>query len=423
MKRRVSFFLCFAVLLTLTACSAPPAETPGPAQTHPTEPADAYDYPDIKEKLTWDAINAFPIKTSDMTVEEMRQVCLDFFRFTKTALWTPNADLRFIRNNQGKADEILKGTVYGGLPYVSSGCGSVYRMMDYLDEETGVLDITRAAKMATLFGNQCGYGAYWAWGRIMNSAKYDSTIDVVVANNFLRVGPYTYDDKISAWSDSLQTTSVCQDNGEQVMYQSYAAMQPADGLVYYTSGGHILMCSAVPHVEYVNGTDQIDGEKSYLLIVDQHQEWAEGTNEAGDKFLYKNYIDQKLTFQKLFKGGYLPFTFKELTGEAPIEETECTFSFTGDTITVSELFSGVVTSNYGISDIYAIVKNAAGEEVYRHAVRVRRAGTMELELLRMADNMDKWGTLNVSSGEFTVEVIAQLATGERPTVYTGKLVP
>ena len=30
--------------------------------------------------LTWEQIDAFPIKTSDMTIEERRQLCLDFFK-------------------------------------------------------------------------------------------------------------------------------------------------------------------------------------------------------------------------------------------------------------------------------------------------------------------------------------------------------
>ena len=185
----------------------------------------------------------------------------------------------------------------------------------------------------------------------------------------------------------------------------------------------MIMCASVPHVEYIAGTEEIDGEKSYLYIIDQHQAWVEGTNADGDTFLYKNYVDRKMTFNQLFKDSYLPFTFAEFLGTNPIEETECTFSHTGDTITVKELFATKVTANYGISDIYAVVKDASGKEVYRHAIRAKNGNSDALLLVRNADNIDTWGTLDISSGEFTVEVIAQLSTGERPTVYTGKLVP
>jgi len=423
MKRFLALLLCLVTLLSLAACAAQPQETTAPSQPAETEPVDDYDYPEIKDKLTWEKINSFPVKTSDMTVEEMRELCVDFFRFTKNALWTPNADKKYVRNNKGTVDEILKGTVYGSLPYIGMGSGSIYRMMDYLNEETGVLDITRATQASpTLFGNQCSIGAYWAWGRVMNSAKYDWTQGMIVANGFLRVGPYTYDDKRDNFNEYDNTVVVCEKNGEQVMYQSYALMQPADGFVQYTTAGHVMMCASTAHVEYIDGTDQIDGEKSYLYIIDQHQKWVEGENAEGDKFLYKNYLDRKMTFKKLFEGSYLPFTFAEFLGTDPVEETECAFSFTGDTITVKELFAGVVKSNYSIADIYASVKDSSGKEVYRHAVRVKMTGDKELALTRNG-NVSKWGTLDVSSGEFTVEISVQLSTGERPTVYTGKLIP
>ena len=428
MKRILALLLCLLTLLSLAACAAAPEETTAPetqpTETQPTEPVDDYDYPEINDKLTWEKINSFPIKTSDMTVEEMRELCVDFFRFTKNALWTPDADHQYVRNGKGTVDEILKGTVYGSLPYVTMGSGSVYRMMDYLDEETGVLDIKRAAKTISLFGNQCSIGAYWAWGRVINSvANTPSTTNIVPLNGYLRVGPYTDRDNRSRFTEDDNTVSVCKANGEQVMFQSYALMQPADGFVQYTTAGHVMMCASTAHVEYIEGTDQIDGEKSYVYIIDQHQKWVEGTNADGDTFLYKNYVDRKMTFQQLFSDSYLPFTFAEFLGTDPVEETECVFNFTGDTITVKDLFAGKVTSNYGISDIYAVVKDASGKEVYRHAVRAKNGNSDALLLVRNSDNIDTWGTLDVSSGDFTVEVIAQLSTGERPTVYTGKLVP
>ena len=150
---------------------------------------------------------------------------------------------------------------------------------------------------------------------------------------------------------------------------------------------------------------------------------VEYTNEAGDLAQMKSNLNKKMTFLKLYEGAYVPFTFAEFLGTDPVEETECKFSPAGSTITVKELFAGTVTANYGISDIYAIIKDASGKEVYRHAVRVKNGNTYELDMVRNSDNVDKWGTLDVSTGEFTVEVVAQLSTGERPTVYTGKIVP
>ena len=89
MKRFFALLICLAALLSLAACAAPPQETTAPAtqpsETQPTEPVDDYEYPEIKEKLTWEKINSFPVKTSDMTVEEMRELCVDFFQFSKSS--------------------------------------------------------------------------------------------------------------------------------------------------------------------------------------------------------------------------------------------------------------------------------------------------------------------------------------------------
>lgn len=426
MKRLFTLLLCLTVLLSLTACAAQPAETTEPAtepeQTQPSEPVDDYDYPEIADKLTWEKINSFPVKTSDMTVEEMRKLCVDFFRFEKSFLWIADRDMKYLYTQSEKIDEITKGTVYGGLPYVTVASGNVYRLMDYINEETGVVCLEDAKAAPFLFGNQCSGSAFWAWGRVINSVDYGYTVSFVEKNGFIKLGPYTYDEKMQRYDEGVSTADICEANGTQTMYQSYAMLQPADGLVEYTTAGHVIMCSSVPHVEYIDGTDQIDGEKSYITIIEQSTKWQTGTNESGDTYQYKNSCDKQMTFDKLFKAHYLPFTFGEFLGTDPVEETQCTFSFTGDTITVKELFGSKVTANYGICDIYASVKDSSGKEVYRHAVRVKMTGDTELALTRNG-NVAKWGTLDVSSGDYTVEVSCQLSTGERPTVYTGKLVP
>ena len=213
------------------------------------------DYPVIKDKLSREKLNAFPIKRKDMTVAEMRELCVSFFRYEKTALWTPDSDFYYIRNAKGKEDEMLKGNIYGGLPYIGLASGNLYRLMDYYDEETGVVNMADATRVPKLFGNQCSIGSYWGWSRVINSTNHDWTQNMVVKNGFLRVGPYTYDDDLAAFVPYNGTVPICQANGPQVMFQSYAAMEPGDGLVQYTSAGHVTMCSCVPHVEYVEGTN------------------------------------------------------------------------------------------------------------------------------------------------------------------------
>lgn len=410
MKKVTAGIFAFCLALSLCAC--------GDKEPKSTEPVDNYNYPEIQEKLTWEAINAFPVKSEDMTEDEMRDLCVDFFRFTKTALWIPNQNWEYVKTKNGNTDSMYKGNIYGGLPYIGVASGSIYRLMDYIDEETGVVDMTEPMNNPKLFGNQCSIGAYWGWSRVVNSANYLWTSGMVQKNGFLRVGPYTYDDNLSHYEAGVFTTAdIINQNGADVMYASYAAMKRADGLVYFTEAGHTMMCVTDPVVVYA-ADGSIDGNQSYITIIDQHGEWSEATNASGDTYRYKNYVDRKFTFNQLMTANYIPFTFGEFLGTDPVEPTECAFSHTGDTVTLEQLVTGKVTANYGISDIYAILKDQNGKEVLRGVKRAETANVLSLDFVKAVDMTD-WKAY--AGKGYTVEILCQLGTGERPTLYTGIL--
>ena len=423
MKKTLLCALAVLPLLTVLAGREKNPETPaGPTSVSAYKSQG--EYPKMAEQLTWERLNAQPMKTENMTVADARKLCVDFFRYAKTALWTPDEDLDFVRNAAGNADQMKKGIVYGGLPYIGLGSGNVYRLMDYMDESTGVVDISNAADVLKAFGNQCSIGAWWGWARAVNSSDYKWSQTCLVSHGLLRVGPYTYDDALEELSTSYNTLNIIEENGTNTIYESYAAMHQGDGLVWYLNAGHVAMCSSEP-VVVKNGDGTINGNESYLTYIDQGQKWNERTNESGDTFTRKNGVDTKKTFAELAEAYYVPFTFQEFTGEDPIEKTEVTFSHEGDTITKAELFSAKVTSNYSISDIYALVYDGKGNEVYKHAVRCIEANTEALAFTETAaedagfDNVERWGVLK--SGTYTVKVVVQLGTGERPTVYEGTL--
>ena len=413
---------------------------------------------EIQQKLTWDAINSFPIKHSSMTVDEMRDLVISFMKFNKTYLWTPDQSVSFDKNAGGTDDVMLQGNIYGGLPYVGVATGNVYRMMDYINPETGLLDMEKALPaLATkdhltmsdlkYFGSQCSINVYWGWGRVMNSTAYQWTSSVVPRNGFIFLGDIKIDD-VSAWSASYNTDMACAANGQQVMYAGYAQALRADGLVYYveTSGGngagHLVMVYEDAHVVY-NRDGSINGTESYLTIIDQAQTWETDENEAGDTFLRKDSVGKQVTFKKLYDTGYIPFTFPEFVSGDPIEETEVSLvsgettyvsgvinEDTGvyegtqnvQTLTWQELFSSKITSNYGIADAYIIVYNSLGQEIYRHAVRVQSAGRLNLSLVEEGAQVTTWSYANMAKGQtYDMKIEVQLATGERPVIFNGQL--
>lgn len=423
MKKLIALVLALVTLLSLTACGGNGGETETPVDTTPlyVVPVDNFPYSTINQKLTWDAINEFPIKNENMTVQEMRELCVSFMNFSKTALYIPNDNLEFSRNPSGTMDEMIKGQIYGGVPYIGQGgCGNVYRLMDYLDEETGVLDMTYIKLRPNLFGNHCSSCTYWGWGRVISSIGHAFTFDTTHSNGYLRVGPYTYaDDK--GFSETYTTDMIVAENGQQTMYKSYAEMHLADGLVnYHTGGGHVIMATSEPVVVYLESGD-IDAGNSYITISDQGQTWKETTNEAGDTFQMKSGVDKKRTFLSLYQEAYIPFTFAEFTGAQPVAKTECNIDISGETVDQDALFKAKVTCNYGISDIYLSLYDANGREVYRLITRAVSAGYKELQLAKNATNSFSWGEFESLSGEYTAKITVQLSTGERPELYNGKV--
>ena len=421
MKKLIALAVALVTVLSMAACGSN-TDTP-----ETTKKKDNFNYPEVKEPVTWEQIEAFPIKSADMTTQEMRELCVDFFRFSKLIPYTPNASSEYEKNPNGSIENMYQGVLYRGVPYVNSGggTGNVYRFMNYYDSETGILDMERIknGNMSWL-GNHCSSGALCGWGRVINSADYGTTNNMVQFKGFLRVGPYKYDDMMQKYSSGQSTGEICKTNGTDIMFESYAQMHLADGFVNCSAEGegHVIMASSEPTIVYT-ADGKIDGNLSYITTIDQHQQFKEVKDDDGTVYTMERGVDDKRTFLDLYSSGYIPFTFAEFLGTNPVEESEVSFSHTGDTITVDELFSGVVTANYGICENYAVVKNKKGEEVYRHFVGMREIYDTKLQMKKDGEWVDTWGTLDVSKGDYTVEVQVRLYTGELLTAYTGKLVP
>ena len=425
--KKWSFLLTLAVLL---ACFCGCQKEQQPQKKDPvSQYKSSGTYTDLGEdQLTWEGLNALPKKYAGMPTDEARETVVAFWRYCKTALWIPD-DRYDIYEEEDDGTKVLKrwmepGGVYAGLPYKGTSTGSLYRLFDFMDPETGVVNIAEAGRDPLIFGGMCSSGCYWAWARVMNSADYRWCNDSVYTRGYLPVGPYTYDLSILKLVNDgdMGTDNICTDNGEQVMYQSYANMKIADGLItVWEKNGHTMMCSIAPTVVY-NEDGTIDGQKSFLCVTEQGGTWDPGVSKGGIPYEYEYSLDKKFTFTTLFRQCYIPYTFADLTGEEPIEETEVTFHHEGDTITMEQLFGTKVSSNYHLSDIYAYVYDEAGNEIVKHAVRIRVPSTKEMKVYKMG-NVYTWGSWDeLAAGEYAIKVEVQLGTGERPTVYEGKLI-
>ena len=93
---------------------------------------------------------------------------------------------------------------------------------------------------------------------------------------------------------------------------------------------------------------------------------------------------------------------------------------TGSSVTLDQIFSSTVNSNYAISDVYVLISDSTGV-VQKTMVKAEAVHTMKLNVKNSGNNVDVWGNPDLSRGSYTVKIEAQLGTGERITVYSGKL--
>lgn len=431
MKRTVLLFLALVMVL-LSACSSvtDAPETLAGTQTvteeapQTTEPIQ---FPTIAEPLTPARLDEIPIARQGMSADQLRQICLDYFRLQLTFQWTPAKNLNYIVTTGGTSVSLSAGTVYAGIPYISeSRPGSLYSLMQYYDPTTGILTpVSTGQNFLMLIGQHCAGGATWGWNRVVNSTKTQNgrTQKMNHAHGFLRVGPYSYPDDLDQWSreeGGLTTRQVCLNNGEDVMYRSYAELRPADGLVLVLVGGmHVRMVSSV-HVERVNGV--IDGEKSYVLFLDQGSSWESVTQPDGTVVNVQGGVDEKASFQQLYKSGYVPFTFAEFLGTDPVEEGVCTTSAPlGAQATVEELKGLTVTANYPIATVTFTVTDANGALLHK-SIRAPSGSNykfFEVKLISLITS----ALPHMKKSGATTEIAVRIGNGESFTVFSGTVIP
>ena len=395
-------FVCVLALVLLCSCATTNKETP------------------IKVPLLEEQIDAVPIATADMTVDEWRQICLDYFKLQLEIPWTPDRDFTFQYKTTGVSMSREAGVGYAGLPYVSGAYGNLYRFMKYYDSKTGVVSVEgEDQEFADLIGNQCSNGAGWAWARVINNTTFQSTVSMTQARGCIKLGPYEYDTSI--W-EFTSTRSICVENGEQIMYQSYALWQPADGMVYYHRTGHVQMVASKPQIVYLeNG--EIDGDASTVCIIDQTSKDGKMTylqTEQNGELWQQGNTSKEMTFKELFDKGYIPFTFAEFIGEGEFEKSEVTvsgYTLPESGVVLSELAQGTVESNYLVSDVRLCFKNKRGKEITTVWCPIDRAKSYSYSL-ENAFSDEKIADMAKKKGA-TVDIIVRIGTGEKVTIYSG----
>lgn len=421
MKRVLALILALCLLGSLCACGSnantPPETTLAPAAKT-----------NVAKPLTWADIDALPIANDSMSEEELRQLCLDFMNMQMQFTWTPSQTTNMI-NAEKDATTVVKtfqsGMVYGGTPYLTAKCSNLYTMMEYYDERNGMLDLSGGQETLNMIGNQCSSSTFWAWNRVCASANHATTANILEKNGCLRVGPYQYVGNVedNGWDgyygEGCGTDLICSTNGMQTMFQSYALMKPADGIVSSTYA-HVQMIASTPNVVR-DAAGNIDGVKSTVKYTDQDGQYYPGTQADGSAYEHVGGYEVEVTFWDLYEKAYIPFTFAELNKQKPVEKSVTTMDYTGESVNLLQLSLAKVTSNYSISDITIVVKDENGNQVFRKLTTIHdnSPNHRTAEVGKAATAMD---LSQYADGKHTIEISARIGTGEKPVVYTGTLV-
>ncbi|MBR2615293.1 MAG: hypothetical protein IKC69_01280 [Clostridia bacterium] len=393
MKRILAMLLCLLTLLSVAGCGAEkPAESVTEAsdkvsspvtekaetEEEKTEEEGKVVYDKVSDPLTPERVARIPIANSSMTTEQLRQICVDYVKLSVSFQWVPNRTFECEANQGGgTVTKFPEGKLHGGLPYVNVASGNIYRVLEYYDTETGVLDMTVFVNKLRHFGTACSGTTGWGWARVVNSAEISFTPDMTQHHGFLKVGPYEYDASIERFgaNGAPDCRDIAKTNGEQVMYQSYAASKMADCFV---NDGHVRMNGKDPVVVY-NADGTIDGDKSYIVQVEQglyttgayHKRVsADGIEYViqGNDGQYGDGSENYFTFKTLFNTGYLPHSFKELHGLDPVEKAEVTMEYTNAVFDAKadDLKGKLLRANYVISHVITTVTDANGNQKLRY---------------------------------------------------------
>ena len=422
MKKFFAILMCLATVVCLFGCGKQTAEPT--ATTEPKADYSAWAGIVADPKSWYDELMAMPIANENMSEDELRQLCVDAMRMNLTFRWTPNMDINYSFTLLERTSEVSlpANIAYSGMFYCNNNArGNVWKALEYYDVETGVMDVM--AMGGTVLGNlssACARGCEWGWARVSNSTGLETMSSYNQYNsNIALVGTYNYGLGKYSFSSGNGTKDIIAENGEDVMLQSYAAIQKADG-VYSSSAYHVMMCTDAPVIVY-DAEGKIDPAQSYVMILEQDAvgsktDKQDTIQENGITLRALGGVDRKYTFRDLLDKGYLPFTIKELIGEDPVEAgdawigTQTSRIESGADMLLEDVLSKTLFTNYAVCTTQVQIKDPQGNvlvtQKYDHQTTpfTYHVSISSRELVQKA--------AAYANGENTVHVYVRMSNGE-----------
>ncbi len=429
MKKIICLLLALMLAFGMVACGGNTdgdngdnvAVTEGFEATLPAHPAEPGEGATDEEILNY---------RRDLVVEQMR--------YHNAVLWTLEEDVPYNLDwdSMGIENDIAAGSpniiylkagrIYRGLPY-THGNNSVHAFSDFFSsvDEKGVYTMSGVtsehfnanagltATSCARLGTDCADAVFWAWAHISPTITFKLTKNMTRLAGCIPVGDYVCD-----WAVYDQATSVIRDqNGRDVMMESYAKMQKGDGMVFINKNiqGHAVMCVGVNVVRNEDGS--INSRDSYAIILEQQsggeRDQQPVIDEATGLEVYPlDGIDVQWSFDYLYERAYLPVTCQELIDPSPLPEPEVIDSLTD--ITAKTMFKGKITATRPIASVTLKVVDSNGNVVQKATAYVTSDDLPGFNLMRFSSDVEK----AVMHGSYD---LGALKPGEYKCVFTALL--
>ena len=311
-------------------------------------------------------------------------------------------------------------------------------------------------KHTNVYNGYVPVGCY-SYGYELDGQYYDmTTIDIFGEKTENNPMGYDTDDVIR----DLQAKE-----GVTALYDCYAQLKPGDCLV---NEGHELMVVSVDIYRRDDGS--IDYSGSMVMVMEQIDSWGKEETFNGTSLFQQGCTLSGYMFDTLQKKNYIPFTFVELldpndeqdkkhldfynsyadkltsvknsySAVAFSEEMNgngvekgqaySTLGKTEGSVTVDQLREASVAANYSLSDVFVIVNDPEGNRLLKNVWRSECYHSREVPLTATRSTYDKdaqgnFATLCTGLEELagkgnTVQIVLQVGTGERITVFEGLL--
>ncbi|MBR5295692.1 MAG: hypothetical protein IKU24_03780, partial [Clostridia bacterium] len=315
------------------------------------------------------------LKANEERVKEARRELAEkTFRTMLTMNWTPAEDFEYTIDSTTYV--MKKGTTYYGLPY-AHGAQSLQAHMLFLDStlEDGTMVMNFKKEFLSGGGatSRLGFnredGLIQAWHMVSDSSFASVTQEILPQNGYLPVGDYKIPkvNGVSVYADNSlagDTPAICEENGEQGMYQAYASLLKADGLVKMNAaGGDAMMVVSVSVVENEDGT--INGDESKVVIMKQTavfsnaEEVGSKKYEAGEGTFAE--VDKEYTFAELFAETFIPITVKELIDSTPTAAVAISRDSLADRTKFSNMYAGLITATRRVAYMTHTVLDSEGK--------------------------------------------------------------